>query len=415
MNKKTHYRFMSRWPDFVFGILLLVLIGVFIYARVNGGKVATQDGIMSRRAVPAVMFLDEPLNVEMRLDATNLPQCQANTTPPPPVYAIMVLDTSGSMSSALNDAKTAAIEFVDLLDLDTDRVGVIQFSDTASTLTSFGSTRENVVGAIERLSVQGGTNMGDGLQQSLQMIQATSMPSNTVRLVVLLSDGQPNAGPDPVQLSQQIRATGFRMTAVAMGSADVAYLQTLVDDPADVIQSGNSTDLINAFGQIAQRIVNSRATSIQLRETYNTDAFEFIEDSARGANAGPGQITWNWGFLGDRGRNTGYQLRPKQMGLARVVTSPGDMSLVDCNQQQNTQALPLGPDVVVLFPLWLLGLLAFLALLWGLYRLLEEIRFGRYVDAMPAPAKPNDYIRKPRLQPSNKGSAIGHWHGKKDI
>ena len=69
-----------------------------------------------------------------------------------------------------------------------------------------------------------------------------------MRLVVLLSDGEPNGGPDPlqlpVQLSQQIRAAGFRMTAVAMGSADVAYLQTLVDNPADVIQSSDSTDLI---------------------------------------------------------------------------------------------------------------------------------------------------------------------------
>lgn len=415
MNSKTHYRFMSRWPDFVFGLLALLLIGVFIYARTNGGQVSTQDGIMSRRAVPSIMFLDEPLNVEMRLDAANLSTCQANTTPPPPVYAIMVLDTSGSMISVLNAAKMAAIEFVDLLDLDTDRVGVIEFSDTANILISFGATRENVVGAIERLSVRGGTNMGDGLQQALQMIQATSIPSNTVRLVVLLSDGQSNAGPDPVQLSQQVRAAGFRMTAVAMGGADINYLQGLTDNPADVIQTGSATELINAFGQIAQRVVNSRATNIQLRETYNTDAFDLVENSARAANIGQGTLTWNWSFLGDRGRNTGYQLRPKQMGASRVVTTPGDMSLVDCNQQALAQALPLGPDVVVLFPLWLLALLALLVLLWGLYRLLEEIRFGRYVDAVSAPAKPDDYIRKPHVGPSNRGSAIGHWHGKKDI
>ena len=241
-----------------------------------------------------------------------------------------------------------------------------------------------------------------------------------MRLVVLLSDGEPNGGPDPlqlpVQLSQQIRAAGFRMTAVAMGSADVAYLQTLVDNPADVIQSSDSTDLITAFGQIAKGVVNLRATKIQLRETYNTDAFELIENSARAASTGQGTLAWNWSFLGDRGRNTGYQLRPKQMGLSRVVTTPGDMSLIDCQQNPPlAQSLPLGPDVVVLFPLWLLWLLAFLALLWGLYRLLEEIRFGRYVDGVAAPAKPADVVRKSRLQPSNKGSAIGHWHGRKDI
>lgn len=415
--KKTEYKFMSRWQDWLMLALLLLAIGIFVYARMAGSRVQTQDGIMSRRAVPSVMFMDETLNVELRLDAKGLPRCQVNAPPSDPVYAILVLDTSGSMAGKLDSAKAAAVEFVDLLDMDIDRVGVIQFSDAASTLTGFSGSRDGVVSGIERLAVSNSTNMGDGLQKAYQMIQGASIPQQAVRLVVLLSDGGWNTGPDPVPISQQIRSAGFRMTAIALDVPDRAYLAPLVENPdEDIISASDATQLVQSFGQIAQRYIHSLASDVKLNESYNNNAFRLVPSSARGADTQqPGMVQWSWLFLGDRGRNTGYRLWPRQMGMLRVVDNPGDMSLKDCNGQALAQPLPRDPLVLVLFPLWLLWLVVALALLWAIYRILEEIRLGRVPVDAPQPSAPPLWQKKLPVKSTGKPSPTGHWHGRQDI
>ena len=415
---KTEYRFMNRWQDYLFIVLLLLAAGIFIYARVSGDRVQSQDGIVTRRAVPSIMFMDERLNMELRVNPGTLPRCELPSDSTDPVYAILVLDTSGSMSGTpLEDAKTAATEFVDLLDMDIDRVGLIQFEDTARTLNRFSVSRDSVALGISRMRSGSATNMGEGLTQAYTMIQETSIPSNAVRVLLLLSDGVPNVGPDPEPLAQQIRDAGFQFVAVALGQADTSYLSGLVTDATkDILEVGTSVELAQSFGRIAQRYVNLLATDVHLSETYNESDFSIVPSSMPGAdNSQSGTITWAWNFLGDRGRNTGYQLRPKRMGVAQVVTTPGDMSLVDCTGQALSQSLPAGPTVLVLFPLWILAILGGLALLWLLYRLIEECRFGRVPISVDPPSSPQKYIADPMRHPSNKRSPKGHWHGKKDI
>lgn len=415
---KTQYRFMSRWQDFLFIGLLLLAIGLFVYARVGGVRVQTQDGIVMRRATPSIIFMDERLDVELRATGSTLPRCDLPPSSANPVYAILVLDTSGSMAGApIEDAKTAATEFVDLLDMDIDRVGLIQFNDAARTLESFSNSRDSVVRGINRLYAGNATNMGEGLTQAYQTIQETPIPPNAVRVLLLLSDGIPNVGPDPQAVALQIRNAGFQIVAVALGQADTNYLASLVTDPnEDILSAGTSVELVESFGRIAQRFVNVLATDVRVREIYNAEAFSIVPFSARGADSSQTEIvSWAWGFLGDRGRNTGYQLRPRRMGVVQVVTTPGDMSLVDCTGQTLVQSLPAGPTILVLFPLWVLAILGGLAFLWLIYRLIEEIRFGKIPVSVDPPSAPKKTFVPPMSRPSNKRSPTGHWHGKKDI
>jgi hypothetical protein len=225
-------------------------------------------------------------------------------------------------------------------------------------------------------------------------------------------------GPDPVSISQQIRRAGFRMTAIALGNADKNYLAGLVDNPSeDVIASGGPTQLVQSFGQIAKRVVNSLATDVQLREVYNDAAFALVPNSARGTDTSiVGTIRWSWAFLGDRGRNTGYRLRPRTLGMLRVVDDPvGDMSLKDCTGQMLGQSLPPDPIILVLPPLWALYLPLALALLWALYRFLEEIRFGKSPVAVDPPGQPTSVRMSPPAKASSRGSPTGYWHGRQDI
>lgn len=417
---ERRYKFKSRTLDYVILVIVLLAAGLFAYARIAGKRTGMQDGIVNRRVVPSIAFMGERVNVELKIDADYLPRCDLPQPLSDPVYVVMVMDTSGSMMGPkLTSAKAAATEFVDLLDLDIDRVALVQFDDKARTLSrGFKTSREGIMRSIQRLSVGDMTNMGAGLQNAYELIQESEIPPNAKRLIVLLSDGEYNTGSDPEPVAQRIRDDlGFRIISVALGSANPAQLSQLVEDPTtDVVASSDASDLVRTFGEIAGRYVNIVATEVALYENYNADAFRFEPLSALTADTSQrGTVRWAWSFLGDRGRNAGYQLRPRKMGSHQVVTVPGEMSLLSCEGQPYSQVLPSGPSILVLFPWWIFLILAGIGLLWLLYRLLEEIRLGKAPYGPPPPDAPIPHSVAPTLAPGQQGSPTGDWHGRRDI
>jgi uncharacterized protein YegL len=416
---EQQYKFRSRMLDYILLVIALIAAVTFAYARISGQRVRMQDGNVSRRAVPSIMFMGEKLNTELRVGVANLPTCGLQVSNDP-IYAVLVMDTSGTMQGLpLASAKAAATEFVDLLDMDFDRVGLVQFDDRArsSLRGKFSTSREDVLRGIERMKVGNQTNMGAGLQEAYEMIQAAEIPPNAERLLILLSDGMPNVGADPIPVAQRIRDdTSFRVIAVAMGNADQGYLGQLTENPTEeVLVADEANNLVIKFGEIAERYVNSLATDIQVTENYNNQDFEIVLFSARTADASqPGVVAWQWPFLGSRGRNAGYQLRPRKMGNLKVVDVPGNVTMKDCNGESVSQTLPTGPAVLVLFPWWIFIIIGALFLLWLLFRLLEEIRFGTVRIGPPAPAPPQPFSTAPPANPTNRDAINGDWHGKKD-
>ena len=70
----------------------------------------------------------------------------------PPLDVVLVMDVSGSMSGRpLAAGKGAAINFVNLLDPESDRVSVVQFDDQASTVHPMNSDFESAIGVIQSL------------------------------------------------------------------------------------------------------------------------------------------------------------------------------------------------------------------------------------------------------------------------
>lgn len=172
-----------------------------------------------RYAVPTLLLgafdnLFDALGICERIN--NVPRCWISNTPRPsagymkPANIFMLLDTSGSMGSALPDGRTkkqvldeAVGTFVDMFNPYRDRIAVIDFGTsvkTKSNLTTFAATEFVEDGYlpiktdVADREVGGQTNPCDALIETINGITLNSQLNdpNTAKFVLLFTDGAPN-------------------------------------------------------------------------------------------------------------------------------------------------------------------------------------------------------------------------------
>jgi len=371
---------LKPWEIILFS-LAAICVAIFVLARTVGARATSREGIVSRVARPGVAFWPEPVNVDVRVDARTLPTC-ADAGDVSPVQAVLVIDQSGSMLGApLAEARNAASDFVDLMDLQKgqDIVAIVSFDDRAFVRQTFTYDRNKATSAIQRVQEGGGTDIAAGLTSATHEIAKQDVTTNTRQVIILLSDGDNNNGPAPViAAADAAKAQGIRLFTVALGGADTATLSQIASSPEDYYETADPTALMGIYSDIAAGIVGTVATDIAVTEYYNDKSFAQVGSLYRAVSA-TNSIQWNAPFMGARGRSMSYFLRPRGLGMPVVSLTPGQMSLVDCNGAAMAQATPAGPRVIVLFPVWLLFPIPAAALLWLLYRILQALR--------PAPAK----------------------------
>jgi Ca-activated chloride channel family protein len=166
---------------------------------------------------------------------------------------ILAIDTSGSMRATdvkpnrLGAAQSAARAFVERQPAHS-RIGIVSFAGTASVVQSPTDNREDLLQAIERLQLQRGTAIGSSIYISLATLlpdaginierllhgkpswywgterEAAKPPvpagSNRSAAIVLLSDGESNHGPDPLEAAKLAADHGVRIYTVGIGSKE---------------------------------------------------------------------------------------------------------------------------------------------------------------------------------------------------
>jgi len=144
------------------------------------------------------------------------------------VNVVLAIDVSGSMQAQdykpnrLEAAKGSAEVLIDSLDMK-DNVGIVIFSDGATTSSYLTPFKEK---AIEKLKAVGPPNgqtaIGDGLSLAIDM--ATSIP-NKKRIVILLSDGENNAGViSPAEATQFAKTNEIQVYTIGIGSENPVVL-----------------------------------------------------------------------------------------------------------------------------------------------------------------------------------------------
>ena len=183
-----------------------------------------------RRHIPAALFLVGLASLLVSLARPSLvlavPQDQASV--------MLVLDVSGSMAATdlkptrLGAATQAADQLIGDVPPGT-QVGVVSFAQSASVVAPLSSDPAGAERALTRLSPNGGTAIGDGLDAALDQLDHRPVDSQgkpAPAVVVLLSDGESNSGQPPAAAAARAEREGVRVYTIGVGQRGApAYVE----------------------------------------------------------------------------------------------------------------------------------------------------------------------------------------------
>ena len=242
------------WLPMLFLLFLLpVFGGIYLILSIRRQRAAARYGSLGlassaqsvwawvRRLIPAAFFL---LALAFLVFALARPRAVINV---PRVVGTVILafDVSGSMGAEdleptrIEAAKAAAQDFVERQPR-TVQIGVVAFSDSGVTTQAPTDDRDAILSAIKRLKPERGTSLANGILASLKAIDQakgpttnyysnrtpvptpspTAVPKGTYTsgMIVLLTDGENNENPDPLEVAQTAADRGVRIYTVGVGS-----------------------------------------------------------------------------------------------------------------------------------------------------------------------------------------------------
>ncbi len=293
------------WPLMLL-LLLLIPLGVVLYVRAQrkrrrlanaygsfGSAQPTGRRSGLRRNLPIALFVIGLTILIVALarpqTVVSLPRIEGNV--------ILAFDVSGSMAaddfkpSRLEAAKAAARDFI-AQQPPSVQIGVVSFSESGFTVQVPTDNQEAVLAAINRLSPQRGTSLGFGITTALNAIAAAEAPekpsfysnltptptgepvptptpvppgTHTSSVIVLLTDGENNASPDPLQAAQTAADRGVRVYTIGLGSPEgsILHIEGLS------IRSRLNEDLLKQIAQLTDGTYFNATNEQDLQSIYH--------------------------------------------------------------------------------------------------------------------------------------------------
>jgi Ca-activated chloride channel family protein len=243
------------WPAMLFSLVLVPLLVAF-YLRIQqrrrqftanfGSRWLTKEAQAAspgwRRHISPAFFL---AGLSILLLALARPQTVVSL-PKVEGTVILAFDVSDSMAAddlkptRLEAAKAAARDFIEKQPLSV-QTGVVAFSDSGFSVQAPTNDQTAILAAIDRLEPTRGTSIATGILVSLNAIanmnaiptpylysnitpEPTATPTPMLpgdyssAVIVLLTDGENNLSPDPIQAAQSAAERGVRIYTVGIGS-----------------------------------------------------------------------------------------------------------------------------------------------------------------------------------------------------
>ncbi len=150
---------------------------------------------------------------------------------------MVVIDGSSGISSHDFDLQLQFLtDFVAEFTISPDlgRIGIVQFSSVDTTVLELGLTGNEaaVVASINSITQNlGFSAIGTGLQLAQGELLANGRP-DVDNVIVILTDGDVNEGPDPVVISNQAKAAGTLIFSVGVGEVNLPIVEGIASSPA---------------------------------------------------------------------------------------------------------------------------------------------------------------------------------------
>ena len=243
-----------------------------------------------RRRIPAACML---VGLTILVVALARPQSVVSV-PRVEGTVILAFDVSGSMAAddleptRMEAAKTAARTFVERQPASV-LIGVVAFSDSGFSVQVPTNDPVLVLAAIDRLAPERGTSLGRGIVSSLATIEAanadpaagfysdrspeptpdpTPVPDGTYApaVIVLLTDGENNQSPNPLEAAQAAADRGVRVHTIGVGSAE----GTLIEVEGFRVHSRLDEPLLRQIATMTEGTYHAAADPAQLQAVYDS-------------------------------------------------------------------------------------------------------------------------------------------------
>jgi Ca-activated chloride channel family protein len=295
------------WPVMLI-LLLLLPLGVLLYLRMQRrrqrmmasygsmGMVQTAGRQLgARRHIPPALFL---AGLAILIIALARPQTVVSV-PRVEGTVMLTFDVSGSMAAEdlqpnrMEAAKVAARAFVEQQPSSV-RIGILAFSDSGLAVQAPTNDQALILAAINRLSPQRGTSLGQGILAALNTIATANDPppriySNltptpaasptpvpegtyTSATIVLLSDGENNENPDPLAAAQLAAEYGVRIYTVGIGTTAGTTLHV----NGFTVHTALNEQLMQQIAQITEGAYYNAASQQDLRAIYENLGLQLV-------------------------------------------------------------------------------------------------------------------------------------------
>jgi len=341
-----------QWPELLWlasSLPLLMLLYVWLLRRRKKAAVHYPSLVVVQEAVGAAAGWRRHVPPALLLAALGAliiagarPMAEL-TLPTRQRTIVMAMDVSGSMRAAdvapdrISASQAAAKAFARELPRNV-RIGVVSYAGTAQLVQAPTLSREDVLAAIDRFQLQGGTAIGSGLLVALETLfprQNIEVPGNAdprnlppalqpkqfqrkesseftpvppgsheSAAIVLLTDGQNTIGPEPMEVAQVAASRGVKVFTVGFGTKEgetIGFegwsMRVQLDEDTlksianlthgEYFHAASAADLQKVYGALQSRLVLER------RETEITALLAYA--AALLMLAGVGLSVWWFG------------------------------------------------------------------------------------------------------------------------
>lgn len=200
-----------------------------------------------------------------------------------PIDTMLVIDTSGSMrGSRIDNARLASKRFVGALAPD-DTVGLTTYASGSTLEHTLSTERGSVNRSIDSLRASGSTNTGAGIRTGTNELVENGVHDRQVML--LLSDGKTNRGPDPESMAEAAADEGIVINTIGLGHGiDEQELRDIADATGgDFYHVEDEDELPDVFDRVAQK-------ETELEDSDEDDIPDVVEEMDLRMPVGPPSI-----------------------------------------------------------------------------------------------------------------------------
>lgn len=189
---------------------------------------------------------------------------------------VLVLDRSGSMDgNPLDQTKDAASKFIDTALQEDTRVALVTYDEEAEIHSGFTRNGDLLHEEIEGINAGSSTNIYGGLSSADQLLQSSYAKK---KIIVLMTDGLPNAGVDEngsyedalLTYSEKLKKQGYDLYTLGFFSSiegERITAQKLLEDmasPGYHYEVESAEDLVFFFNDMANQISGARYVYIRI-------------------------------------------------------------------------------------------------------------------------------------------------------